>query len=205
MSGMSIRVITKRLLLGVFGLSLWNSTIVAVQLSKQAGDRLQRKIEEITNNAAKVPVTAMKTRASEEEVNSYLAFNFREKIPRGLTNPEITIIGDGWLGGRVLIDIDEFKRHRNPQGLMDPFNYVSGKVPVTARGVLRTNQGRGQFQLESAEILGFPLPQPIVQELVSFFSRTPENPNGFDMDAPFNLPAKIREVVINKGEAVIVQ
>jgi hypothetical protein len=49
------------------------------------------------------------------------------------------------------------------------------------------------------------LPRPIVQELVAFFSRTPENPNGFDMDAPFNLPAKIREIVVNRGEAVMVQ
>jgi hypothetical protein len=186
-------------------LSLWTSSIVAVQLSKQAGDRLQRKINEITNNAAKVPVTPMKTIASEEEVNSYLAFNLREKIPRGLTHPEITIIGESWLAGRVLIDIDEFKRHRNPQGLMDPFNYISGTVPLTARGVLRTNQGRGQFELESAEMLGFPLPQPVVKELVAFFSRTPENPNGFDIDAPFNFPAKIRDVVINKGEAVVIQ
>jgi len=44
-----------------------------------------------------------------------------------------------------------------------------------------------------------------VQELVTFFSRTPENPRGFDIDAPFNLPAKIREVVVNQGEAVVVQ
>jgi hypothetical protein len=202
---MFIMTIAKRLLLGILALSLWTSSIVAVQLSKQAGDRLQRKINEITNNAAKVPVTPMKTIASEEEVNSYLAFNLREKIPRGLTHPEITIIGESWLAGRVLIDIDEFKRHRNPQGLMDPFNYISGTVPLTARGVLRTNQGRGQFELESAEMLGFPLPQPVVKELVAFFSRTPENPNGFDIDAPFNFPAKIRDVVINKGEAVVIQ
>ncbi|MGH7847504.1 MAG: hypothetical protein ACREQW_20365, partial [Candidatus Binatia bacterium] len=124
---------------------------------------------------------------------------------RGLTHPEITLIGDGRLAGRVLIDIDEFKRGRDPQGFMDPFHYISGTVPLTARGFLRTNQGRGQFQLESAEMMGVPLPQPIVQELVSFFSRTPENPNGFDIDAPFNLPARIRELVINKGEAVIIQ
>ena len=202
---MFIMAIAKRLLLGILALSLWTSSIVAVQLSKQAGDRLQHKINEITNNAAKVPATPMKTIASEEEVNSYLAFNLREKIPRGLAHPEITIIGESWLAGRVLIDIDEFKRHRNPQGLMDPFNYISGTVPLTARGVLRTNQGRGQFELESAEMLGFPLPQPVVKELVAFFSHTPENPNGFDIDAPFNFPAKIREVVINKGEAVVIQ
>jgi hypothetical protein len=49
------------------------------------------------------------------------------------------------------------------------------------------------------------LPKPVLQELVTFFSRTPENPKGFDIEAPFDLPAKIREVVISKGEAVVVQ
>jgi hypothetical protein len=71
--------------------------------------------------------------------------------------------------------------------------------------VLRTQEGKGRFYLASAEILGVPLPKPILQELVTFFSRTPENPNGFNIDAPFNLPAKIREVAVNRGEAVVVQ
>ena len=94
---------------------------------------------------------------------------------------------------------------RSSGGILDPLNYISGQVPVTARGVFRARDGKGRFQLISAEILGVPLPGPIVQELVAFFSRTPEYPNGFDMDAPFNLPAKIREVVVNKGEALMVQ
>ncbi len=191
--------------MGLLAMGLDGSNTAAVQLSKQDGDRLQRKIDEITKNGSAIPVLAKKTPVSENEVNSYLAFNAKDKIPHGLTNPQITITGNGRLAGHVLIDIDEFKRHRSPQGFMDPLSYISGQVPVTARGVLRTREGKGQFQLESAEILGFPLPKPILQELVAFFSRTPEHPNGFDMDAPFNLPAKIREVVINKGGAVVVQ
>ncbi len=142
---------------------------------------------------------------SELEVNSYLNFNLKDKIPRGLTSPQITIVGDGQLAGRVFVDIDEFKRHRNSGGILDPLNYISGQVPLTARGVLRTQDGKGKFQLGSAEILGVPLPKPLLQELVTFFSRTPDNPNGFNIDAPFNLPAKIREVVVNRGDAVVVQ
>jgi hypothetical protein len=202
---MFIRKVGNIVLLGLLALGLAGSNTVAVQLSKQEGDRLQRKIEEITKNGSTLPVQARKTPISEDEVNSYLAFNAKEKIPQGLTNPEVTIFGDGWLAGRVLVDLDEFKRHRSPRGFMDPLSYISGKVPVTARGVLRTHEGKGQFQLGSAEIFRVPLPKPILQELVTFFSRTPENPKGFDIDAPFDLPAKIREVVINKGEAVVVQ
>jgi hypothetical protein len=191
--------------LGVLILGFAVSSAAAVQLSKEQGDRLERKIDEITKNASTEPVRSKKTPMPEPEVNSYLNFNLKAKIPRGLANPEITIVGAGQLAGRVFVDMDEFKRHRNSGGIIDPLNYISGRVPVTARGVLRTQDGKGRFQLGSAEILGVPLPKPILQELVTFFSRTPENPNGFDIDAPFNLPAKIREVVVNRGEAVVVQ
>jgi hypothetical protein len=76
---------------------------------------------------------------------------------------------------------------------------------VTARGVLRTSERRGQFYLEAAEILRLPLPKPLLQELVSFFSRSLERPNGIDIDAPFDLPAKIRQIETRKGESVVVQ
>lgn len=177
----------------------------ALQLSREQGDKLAHKIEEINNNAAAEPVRSKQTPMTEPEVNSYLAFNIKDKIPRGLANPEIRMVGNGQLAGRVFVDMDEFKRGRGSGGVMDPLSYVSGQVPLTARGVLRTREGKGQFQLISAEIHGVPLPKQIVQELVSFFSRTKEHPNGFNMDEPFTLPAKIREVVINPGEAIITQ
>jgi hypothetical protein len=193
------------ILVALLILSVAASSTAAVQLSKEQGDRLERKIEEITKNGSAEPIRSKRTPMSELEVNSYLNFNLRDKIPRGLTNPQIAIVGDGQLAGRVFVDMDEFKRQRNSAGILDPLNYISGQVPVTARGVLRTQSGKGRFQLVSAEILGVPLPKPILQELVTFFSRTPENPNGFDIDAPFNLPAKIREIAVNRGEAVVVQ
>jgi len=188
------------LLLGMAG-----STMAALQPSKEKGDSLARKIDAINKNAATEPVRSKSTPMSELEVNSYLAFNVKDKIPRGLANPEVRIVGDGQLAGRVYVDMDEFKRHRSSGGLWDPLSYITGQVPLTARGVLRTKDGKGQFQLASAEIHGVPLPKPIVQELVSFFSRTPENPQGFNLDAPFNLPAKIRDVAVNHGEALVAQ
>jgi hypothetical protein len=59
--------------------------------------------------------------------------------------------------------------------------------------------------LRSADIGGVPLPKPLLQELVSFFSRTPQNPNGFDIEAPFDLPSKIREISVRSGESVVIQ
>jgi hypothetical protein len=175
------------------------------QLSRQEGGRLQEKFDAIAKNGASNPPKSTKTIITESEANSYLAFNLQDKIPKGLSNPQIHMLENGQLTGRVLVDIDEFKRNRQSNGVMDPLNYLSGQVPVTARGTLRTSAGKGQFQLASAELMGFPLPKAFLQELVSFFSRTRDRPGGFDIDAPFNLPANIREAIINRGQTALVQ
>lgn len=202
---MNLKKLGSRFLFILLILGIASSGTATPEPSRERGDALQRKLEEVTKNGSKNPVAPRKTPMSELEVNSYLAFNVKDKIPRGLTNPQITMIGDGQLSGRVVVDFDEVKRHRRSQGLIDPLSYLSGQVPLTARGVLRAREGKGQFQLVSAEILGVALPKPIVQELVSFFSRTRENPSGLDIDAPFELPAKIREILVNRGEAVVIQ
>jgi hypothetical protein len=193
------------LFIGILALSLLGSDTIAVQLSKEDGDRLERKIDDIAKTGAAPRPQPKRTPVSESEINSYLNLNFKQKIPKGLTNPEIAMLGNGALAGRVLVDLDEFNRNRGAQGLMDPLAYLSGKVPVTARGVLRAQNGRGRFQLGAAEIHGIALPKQVVQELVGYFSRTPGNPSGFDIDAPLDLPAKIREIAIDKGQAIVTQ
>lgn len=181
------------------------SIAAAIELSREQGDRLDRKIAEINKNASMEPVRPKQTPVSELEANSYLNFNLREKIPRGLTDPQVSFLGHGNLGGRVFVDIDEFKRHRGSGGMMDPLSYISGRVPLTARGVLRTQDGKGQFQLISAEIHRVPIPERLLQELVTYFSRSQDNPRGINIDEPFHLPAKIRQVIVNAGEAVVAQ
>jgi hypothetical protein len=190
---------------GVFLLTLCASSSFAVALSQEDGNRLQAKIDAIVKNAAADPPKPRNFSIAEREANSYLAFNLKEKIPKGLAEPEITMIGDGALAARVLVDMDEVKRRRQSRSVVDPLNYLSGQVPLNARGLLRTREGRGQFYLRSADIAGVPLPKQLLQELVGFFSRTPQNPNGFDIDAPFDLPSKIREISVRAGEALVSQ
>ena len=49
------------------------------------------------------------------------------------------------------------------------------------------------------------IPKTVLQELLSYYSRTKENPNGINMDDPFELPARIREIRVGKATATIVQ
>jgi hypothetical protein len=108
------------------------------------------------------------------------------------------------VAGRAIVDLDAVRQQKQ-RGWMDPLGYLSGKVPVTAAGTLTTSNGTGRFQLESAELSGVNVPKFVLQELLSYYSRTPETPNGIDMDAPFELPAGIKEIRVGVGSATIVQ
>jgi hypothetical protein len=52
---------------------------------------------------------------------------------------------------------------------------------------------------------GVPVPKMVLQEIVSFYSRSDENPSGFTLDDPFELPAGIQEIQVLQGQAIIVQ
>ena len=50
-----------------------------------------------------------------------------------------------------------------------------------------------------------PIPKLLLQEIVSIYSRTAEKPAGIGLDDPFQLPARIREIKVERGQAIIVQ
>ena len=71
--------------------------------------------------------------------------------------------------------------------------------------MLRTSKGVGWLQLESAAVGGLPIPKILLQEIVGYYSRTATNPAGIKLDDPFALPARIREIQVERGQAIIVQ
>ena len=79
------------------------------------------------------------------------------------------------------------------------WSYLTGSLPLTASGLLITKDGVGRFQLESAQVSGVSVPKSLLQELLGYYSRTPENPHGISMDDPFELPAHIREIQRRAG------
>lgn len=178
------------------------------RLSKQDAERFQSKLTQIVEFGNAAPrAAAAKPRAipvTDAEVNSYLRYMAADQIPVGIVEPLLNALGEGRVSGRAVVDLDAVRKQKQ-RGWLDPVNYLSGRLPVTAAGILITKDGKGQFQLESAEISGVTVPKAVLQELVSYYSRTPENPAGIDMDAPFELPARIREIRVGSGSSTVVQ
>ena len=166
---------------------------------------LKQKVDVISRFAAVPARQPQRTNVTENEVNAYLTFDARDHIPAGVVEPVVTIVGAGRLSARAVVDLDAVRKQKARRGLLDPMRYVTGRVPVTATGVFTTLDGVGQFELESAALGAVPVPKLILQEIVSYYSRTPENPSGIGLDDPFMLPARIREIQVETGRAIVVQ
>lgn len=177
------------------------------QLSRRDADVAERKIATIVQHANMKPgkiAKPVRTSFTESELNAYLKFRGNEQLPKGVVDPWVTIGGERRVTGRAVVDLDEVRKSK-PRSWFDPAAYLTGTVEVTATGMLRTADGKGTFELESASVGSLPVPKSVLQELVSYYSRTPDAPDGFDLDKPFELPAKIREVEIQRGAATIIQ
>ena len=176
------------------------------KLSKQDATRFATKLAQIEKNSLtpRKGGAGRSTQVSDTEVNAYLKYLAGAQIPVGIAEPDLRGLGNGRVTGRAVVDLDAVRTQKK-RGWTDPLGYLTGRLPITAAGTLTTSNGVGRFQLESAEISGVTIPKTLLQELLSYYSRTPENPSGINMDEPFALPAAIQEIRIGQGTAVIVQ
>jgi hypothetical protein len=179
------------------------------RITKLEADRFSAKLNRIVDFGNKPPVktvsaVAQTTEITDNELNAYFKFLAKDQIPVGIVDPTINALGDGRLAGRAIVDLDAVRTQKQ-RGWLDPLGYLSGRLPITAAGSLNTKSGVGKFNLESAEISGVTIPKSVLQELLSYYSRTKETPAGINMDDPFELPARIREIRVGKAQATIVQ
>jgi hypothetical protein len=174
-------------------------------VTKQQSDLMKRKIAVIVQTGTRPSVQPQRTAVTEDEVNAYLAYDAAPDIPAGVVNPSVTILGTGRVSGRAIVDLDAVRKQQNPTSMLDPSSYLTGRLPITATGVLRTNNGIGRFEFETATVGGVPLPKFLLQQIVSYYSRSAEKPNGVSLDDPFALPVRIREIQVERGQAIIVQ
>jgi hypothetical protein len=183
------------------------SAAASQRYSRQEADQFDAKLTRIVEQGKAVPRGAAKprtTQVTEREVNAYFEHHLKDDMPVGIVDPAVRALGNGRLSGRALVDLDAV-RTQKPRGWMDPMGYLTGRMPVTATGTLTTRNGVGRFQLESAEVSGVTVPKSLLQELVSYYSKTPENPAGFNMDDEFELPSGIREIQVGHAQATVVQ
>ncbi len=141
----------------------------------------------------------------ELELNSYLRFGVTELLPVGLTEPFVKLMGQGRANLRAIVDLDMVRKSQGKKSWYDPTAYLTGRIPIVVTGVLTAAEGVGRFNVERIEVKGVPMPKRLLQEILSYYTKSADYPNGVNLDDQFTLPAKIRRVDVEVGRAIITQ
>lgn len=200
--------------LGVLLLAL--PGLAAQDASRRDADAMAEKISAIALFGALPPIpgtttaspssdpTPVRTTLTEREADAYFRYYGPEILPPGLVDPRVRIGQANRVSGRAIVDLDAVRTSK-ARGWLDPLGYVSGSLEVTLAGHLYASGGVGLFRFESASVGGVGVSQALLQELITYYTATPENPGGYRLGEPSPLPANIRAVELKPGVAVVVQ
>jgi hypothetical protein len=171
--------------------------------SEESGARLERKLADILRHALEPASELRLTPLPESEIASYLAFQGAPHLPVGIREPVVRI-GEDRLFAEAVIDLDAIRESRE-RTRFDLVRYLAGQLVVTASGRVRSANGMAQVDVETVTVGGIAVPAQVLQEMVRYFTRTPDRPAGTRVDEPIPLPYGIRELRLSPGLAVIVQ
>ena len=179
----------------------------AQESSRADADAMQAKLERMAA-AAESPralgAPPLRTSFSEREINAYLEHYRENLLSAGIAMPRATLLDGGRIVARAIVDLDAVRLARE-RSLFDPLAYLQGSVEVVAAGTIAGSDGRGVVRFESATVAGVPVPKPVAQELLRFYTRTAERPGGFQFDEPFPLPAGVQSVSAVRGSITVTQ
>lgn len=188
------------------------STLVSAQgvsPAKRDSERMQKNVSAILGRAATPPVKGkpvapQRVTFTDRELNAWLSEDGKANVPVGLVSPVVTFTGPGKLTVHGMVDLDAVRKSRE-RGMLDPMNYLSGTMAIAMNGVLTGAAGQGTFDVESASLGNVTVPKILLQELIAYFSKSSEFPDGITLARPFPLPAGVRDLAIQRGSATVVQ
>lgn len=198
-------VVFPRMIVPALVLLLAAAAPAAAPQNIRQADSMRAKLVQIVARGEGCPCRQrLSTTVTEGEVNGYLRHHAAGDLPDGVVDPHVTIIGDGRVAGRATVDLDRVRTSRE-RGWLDPAAYLTGRLPVTATGILHTKDGVARFELQTATVGGMTVPKVVLQELLSYYSATPEDPDGISLDDVYEMPARIREIQVGKSVAYVIQ
>jgi hypothetical protein len=185
------------------------AALQAAAVSEQQADAFSKKMAMVrqqgTSGFRGQSPGPRRTPFTEAEVNSWFLYRSGEVLPAGVSEPRITIVGNGKVTAAATVDLETIAKRRSTGRALDPWSYLGGRLPVTLTGVLRTQDGIGNFELEEASVSGVPVPTSVLQDIVAYYSRTADDPGGVRLNDPFRLPSQIKQIEVGQGQAVVVQ
>jgi hypothetical protein len=176
----------------------------APPLSPSAAQTLAKKLASIEKRGRSKPKGSGKAETvvvTEHELNSYLNLTLQKDLPKGVSDVHFAIQRERLEAtGQLDLDSLDLKRGGSP---FSPLALLSGKVPVLLRGRLQSLDGFGTLQIEEAQLATIPVPLSFLERIVTSSTRNAQNPEGFDINAPFRFPYTLRRVRLESGRALL--
>src|SRR5687767_262117 len=88
-------------------------------LTPQLADAFAKKIVLVQKQGEEKAFKARSTAFTQAETNSYLKFQAGDLLPTGLTQPELTMIGQGKVSGKAIVDLDVVRQKQSSGGWFD--------------------------------------------------------------------------------------
>jgi hypothetical protein len=171
--------------------------------SKTASERCNAKLKNLEDFAARHKAGQKQTmQFSQDEINSYLALDLRSKYHPCLKSLTITL-EENLLQAAAIIDFDRLGKTSN-KVMPKVFGFLfSGTHLLTAQGQFFNGNGSGSFRLDQASFDEQPLPNYLVEEIISAVGRK-QKPS-FDPLQPSKLLYEIEKVDIRSGYIIVYQ
>jgi hypothetical protein len=168
-------------------------------LSPENSRSAKRKLDRIGDEEMRPGTSIILT---EDEINSYLRYDFADQIPAGLSEPHIRLEPDRVIGTATVDFLEWESRNGSSPGPMLAW-LLRGKRPVEAVCRYVSSGGYGQADVESVKIGGVVISGPAVTFLIENLvqPRYPEAVVGRRMPLGYHL----KQVRIEQGRAVIVK
>ena len=180
----------------------------AAGVSEQQADAFSQKMATVKKqgiSGVQGTNRTLRTPFSESELNSWFAYRSGEVMPPGVSEPRVTLVGNGKVKAVATVDLEAIAKQRSSGRALDPWSYLGGRLPVTVSGVLRTENGMGRFDLEQAAVSGVPVPTSVLADIVSYYTRSADDSDGVRINDNFRLPSQIKQIEMGTGQGVIVQ
>jgi hypothetical protein len=195
--------------LGLVGLLVVGTVagVTTQDASRLEAARMQTKLVSIIERGLDKPgkrLPPQRIAFTDREVNAYFRVHGPDLLPRGVQDAQVAIEEAGKVQARALVALDQALKTKE-RSWLDPLAWVTGTLELTATGTLTAANGKGRFAIERATLGGVTIPKSLLQDLVTYYSASPTNPRGFELEEPFNLPAKIHTVQTTRGAATVIQ
>ena len=166
-----------------------------------SADSLDQKLQMMRQRHADGVASAQRYDVTEEEANAYLLYRLSAQFPAEVTEPWVRFSEDRIQGGAML-DMKLLQAYLGDSMLS---SYLEGQVPLEVLAKVRGEGGVGQVEFESVTLAGIPIPQTLIDRLLSDASKSPTLPEGVRLGDAFPLPYSLTSARVRTGKLILRQ